>query len=150
MAVLSVSGIYKSFGDSKVLEDITFSVNKGDKVAIIGDNGEGKTTLLKIITKQLEADKGTIYFEDFKSVGYLSQHVIEDVSNTLLEEMELSFLKLKNMEEEMNILVEKMADSSDKELIDRYYPNYNSDDYLSKVKIIPEIEIIIDGRSISR
>ena len=120
MAVLSVSGIYKSFGDSKVLEDITFSVNKGDKVAIIGDNGEGKTTLLKIITKQLEADKGTIYFEDFKSVGYLSQHVIEDVSNTLLEEMELSFLQLKKMEEEMNILVEKMADSSDKELIDRY------------------------------
>ena len=120
MAVLSVSGIYKSFGDFKVLEDITFSVNKGDKVAIIGDNGEGKTTLLKIITKQLEADKGTIYFEDFKSVGYLSQHVIEDISNTLLEEMELSFLHLKNMEKEMNILVEKMADSSDKELIDRY------------------------------
>ena len=52
MAVLSVNGINKSFGEDIILKDVTFSVNKNDKVAIIGDNGEGKTTLLKIITKQ--------------------------------------------------------------------------------------------------
>ena len=99
MAVLSVNGIYKSFGATSILEDVSFSVNKNDKVAIIGDNGEGKTTLLKIITKQLEADKGSIYFEDPNSVGYLSQQVIEDIENTLLEEMELSFSKLKKIED---------------------------------------------------
>lgn len=120
MAVLSVNGISKSFGDDIILEDITFSVNKNDKIAIVGDNGEGKTTLLKIITKQLEADKGTIYFEDNKSYGYLSQNVIDDVSHTLMEEMELAFTSLKKMEKEMDDLIAKMSNSSNKEIVEKY------------------------------
>ena len=120
MAVLSVNGIYKSFGATSILEDVSFSVNKNEKVAIIGDNGEGKSTLLKIITRQLEADKGSVYFEDSNSVGYLSQQVIDDIEHTLLEEMELAFTKLKKMEKEMAELVDKMSASDDKELVNRY------------------------------
>ena len=120
MAVLSVSGINKSYGEDIILKDVSFSVNKNDKVAIIGDNGEGKSTLLKIITKQLEADSGSVYFEDPASYGYLSQQVIDNVENTLLEEMELAFTSLKKIEKEMEELVEKMSNSSDKTLIDRY------------------------------
>lgn len=120
MAVLSVNGIYKSFGATSILEDVSFSVNKNEKVAIIGDNGEGKSTLLKIITRQLEADKGSVYFEDSNSVGYLSQQVIDDIEHTLLEEMELAFSKLKKIEKEMAELVEKMSDLDDKELVNRY------------------------------
>ena len=120
MAVLSVNGIYKSFGATSILEDVSFSVNKNEKVAIIGDNGEGKSTLLKIITRQLEADKGSVYFEDSNSVGYLSQQVIDDIEHTLIEEMELAFTKLKKMEKEMAELVDKMSASDDKELVNRY------------------------------
>lgn len=120
MAVLSVNGIYKSFGATSILEDVSFSVNKNEKVAIIGDNGEGKSTLLKIITRQLEADKGSVYFEDSNSVGYLSQQVIDDIEHTLLEEMELAFSKLKKIEKEMAELVEKMSISDDKDLVNRY------------------------------
>ena len=120
MAILSVSGINKSYGEDIILKDVSFSVNKNDKVAIIGDNGEGKSTLLKIITKQLEADSGSVYFEDPASYGYLSQQVIDNVENTLLEEMELAFTSLKKIEKEMEELVEKMSNSSDKTLIDRY------------------------------
>lgn len=120
MAVLSVNGIWKSFGDEVVLQDITFRVNKNDKIAIIGDNGEGKTTLLKIITHQLEADKGTVFFEDPDSFGYLSQNVIENVEHNLMEEMELSFKELKEMEKEMDNLVLKMQEHSKKEDIERY------------------------------
>ena len=120
MAVLSVNGIYKSFGATSILEDVSFSVNKNEKVAIIGDNGEGKSTLLKIITRQLEADKGSVYFEDSNSVGYLSQQVIDDIEHTLLEEMELAFSKLKKIEKEMAELVEKMSASDDKDLVNRY------------------------------
>ena len=120
MAVLSVNGIYKSFGATSILEDVSFSVNKNEKVAIIGDNGEGKSTLLKIITRQLEADKGSVYFEDSNSVGYLSQQVIDDIEHTLLEEMELAFSKLKKIEKEMAELVDKMSASDDKELVNRY------------------------------
>ena len=120
MAVLSVNGIYKSFGATSILEDVSFSVNKNEKVAIIGDNGEGKSTLLKIITRQLEADKGSVYFEDSDSVGYLSQQVIDDIEHTLLEEMELAFSKLKKIEKEMAELVEKMSVLDDKDLVNRY------------------------------
>ena len=112
MAVLSVNGIYKSFGATPILCDVSFSVNKNDKVAIVGDNGEGKTTLLKIITKQLEADKGSIYFEDPSSVGYLSQQVIDDIEHTLIEEMELAFSKIKKIEKEMEELIDKMGDNA--------------------------------------
>ena len=120
MAVLSVNGIYKSFGATSILEDVSFSVNKNEKVAIIGDNGEGKSTLLKIITRQLEADKGSVYFEDSNSVGYLSQQVIDNIEHTLIEEMELAFTKLKKMEKEMAELVDKMSVSDDKDLVNRY------------------------------
>ena len=120
MAVLSVNGICKSFGATEILRDVSFSVNKNDKVAIIGDNGEGKTTLLKIITRQLEADKGSVYFEDPNSVGYLSQQVIDDIEHTLIEEMELAFSPLKKMEREMEQLIEKMGDCASKEDADRY------------------------------
>ena len=120
MAVVSVNGIYKSFGATSILEDVSFSINKNEKIAIIGDNGEGKTTLLKIMTKELEADKGSVYFEDPSSVGYLSQTVIEDISHTLLEEMDLAFLKLKKMEKEMDALVVKMQDNPTNEDVNRY------------------------------
>ena len=120
MAVVSVNGIYKSFGATSILEDVSFSVNKNEKIAIIGDNGEGKTTLLKIMTKELEADKGSVYFEDPSSVGYLSQTVIEDISHTLLEEMDLAFLKLKKMEKEMDALVVKMQDNPTNEDVNKY------------------------------
>lgn len=120
MAVLSVNGIYKSYGVQEILKDVSFSVNKNDKIAIIGDNGEGKTTLLKIIAKELQADKGSVFYDNHETLGYLSQQVIDDVEHTLLEEMELAFSKLKKIEKEMEELVEKMAVDSSKELVDRY------------------------------
>ncbi len=120
MAVLSVNGICKSFQGETILDNISFSINKNDKVAIVGDNGEGKTTLLKIITKELEADSGTVYYDVNGGIGYLSQQVIVNIENTLLEEMELSFTKLKKIEKDMEALVNKMNNDSSKELVDEY------------------------------
>ena len=120
MAVLSVNGISKSYNASIVLDDVSFSINKNDKVAIVGDNGEGKTTLLKILTKQIEADKGTIFIEDMNNIGYLSQQVIDDIENTLLQEMELAFSDLKRIEKEMNELVDIMNQNHDNATIEKY------------------------------
>ncbi|MCW4051321.1 MAG: ABC transporter ATP-binding protein [Candidatus Bathyarchaeota archaeon] len=59
MPVIEVKDLYKSFGSVKVLEDVSFNVEKGEFYGLFGPNGAGKTTLLRIITGQLEADSGT-------------------------------------------------------------------------------------------
>lgn len=130
MAILSVNNLYKSYNGNVILDDISFTINKNDKVAIVGDNGEGKTTLLKILTKEIEADKGNIYIDDNNVIGYLSQNIINDVSNTLLEEMESAFLDLHKIAKEMNELVDKMAIYENKQYIERY--SYLQELYLNK------------------
>ena len=120
MSVLTVSNVNKSFGTSVVLKDVSFVVNKQEKVAIIGDNGEGKTTLLKIITGELEKDSGTIIIDKNSSFGYLSQKVIQNSDNTLLDEMYLSFKNLLDMEKDMAELLKKMETSNDIKLVENY------------------------------
>lgn len=120
MAVITINNVYKSFGTFEVLQDITFSINKNDKIAIIGDNGEGKTTLLKILMRQLEVDKGNVFIEDGNTIGYLSQQVISNEDNTLLQEMELAFDKIKKIELQMNDLIEQMNQNSTAEIVDKY------------------------------
>lgn len=141
MAVLSLNNVSKYYNGEVVLENITFSVNKNDKIAIVGDNGVGKTTLLKIINKTIEADSGFIYYEDASSIGYLSQKVISNLENTLFEEMELAFSKLKKIEKEMELSL-KNLDNSDQKTINYYsdleekYNNLGGYEYKYKIEML--------------
>ena len=141
MAVLSLNNVSKYYNGEVVLENITFSVNKNDKIAIVGDNGVGKTTLLKIINKTIEADSGFIYYEDASSIGYLSQKVISNPENTLFEEMELAFSKLKKIEKEMELSL-KILDKSDQQTINYYsdleekYNNLGGYEYKYKIEML--------------
>lgn len=81
---IEVKNISKSYGAQKALNDISFSVNKGEIVGFLGPNGAGKSTLMKILTTYIEADKGTAIVNGFdaksqqlnvqKSIGYLPEH----------------------------------------------------------------------------
>jgi len=71
--VLSVKGIGKSYGDNRVLDDVHFEVKRGDRVAIIGPNGIGKSTLLKILMDELPADSGSFRWGAHCHVGYFPQ-----------------------------------------------------------------------------
>ena len=72
MIVLSCKNISKSYGIDEILKDVTVSVNEGDKVGIIGANGEGKSTLFKILSKQIPYDDGEVFIDKNKTLGYLS------------------------------------------------------------------------------
>ena len=61
MIILSASDIGKSYGTDIILEDVSFHVEKGDRIGIVGPNGAGKTTLMSIIAGELEASSGSIY-----------------------------------------------------------------------------------------
>ena len=103
MIVLGVSGVGVGFGAKEVLRDITFSVAERDRVGIIGVNGVGKTTLLKVITGECAPDSGTVSLGKGVSVGMLNQ--MTDLSEmnqlTLLRYMELAFPDLLALEREL-------------------------------------------------
>ena len=75
MAIITLSNIKKSFGKRDLFEDVSFFVNERERVALIGANGTGKTTLLRIICEEQSADSGTVNKEPGISIGYLPQEV---------------------------------------------------------------------------
>ena len=89
--VLKVRDIEKSFDGKKVLQNISFDLFKGERVGIIGKNGIGKSTLLKIITDRISRDGGEVEFGSRVKVGYYDQNHMElTLSNTILQEINSS------------------------------------------------------------
>ena len=113
MIVLSCKNICKSYGINTILKDITFSINEGDKVGIIGSNGEGKTTLFKILSKELSQDEGEVFIDKNKSLGYLAQHLALDSCNTIYDEMLSVFEDLQKLENKIKDLELKMNEPYD-------------------------------------
>jgi ATPase subunit of ABC transporter with duplicated ATPase domains len=83
--VLRVKGVEKSYGENKVLTDVEFTINRGDRVAIIGPNGIGKSTLLKIVTDEIQADTGTFEWGHETHVGYFAQDHKAQLGNPKLD-----------------------------------------------------------------
>lgn len=95
--VLTVSHLKKSFGALTLFEDVSFDIKRGEKVAIIGKNGTGKTTILKIINELLPADGGEIKLGSKVKIGYYDQeHHVLDPEKTLMEELSDAYPNLTN------------------------------------------------------
>ncbi|MDD5944141.1 MAG: ABC-F family ATP-binding cassette domain-containing protein [Clostridia bacterium] len=84
MNLLTVEGISKAFGDKKIFDEVTFGIDAGDKVGVIGINGTGKSTLLKIIAGEEIADSGQIVKMNGLRIGYLPQTPDFDPEDTVL------------------------------------------------------------------
>lgn len=90
--VLSVSNLKKSFGDKTIFSNTSFEVKKGDRVFLLGDNGCGKTTLLKVLMKDYAPDDGTFKFGSNVLTGYFDQVQAKlDLTKTAIEEVWSSF-----------------------------------------------------------
>ena len=85
MSVINVEHISKLYGDKMVLEDLSCSVDEGDKIGIIGINGTGKSTLLRIIAGEEEADEGKIIFSNGMTIGWMGQNPEFDEESTVLK-----------------------------------------------------------------
>lgn len=113
MIVLSCKNISKYFGIDIILKDITFNINEGEKIGLIGANGAGKSTLFKILTNQMEYDSGELFIDKSKELGYLSQNLSLDSNNTIYMELLSVFESLIDMEERLHNLEEKMKEPYD-------------------------------------
>lgn len=85
MSVINVEHISKLYGDKMVLEDLSCSVDEGDKIGIIGINGTGKSTLLRIIAGEEEADEGKIIFSNGMTIGWMGQNPEFDEESSVLK-----------------------------------------------------------------
>lgn len=112
MIVLSCNQIQKSFGVDTILENISFTVNAGEKIGIIGANGSGKSTLLKIIAGILPHDKGEIYISKNTTIGYLEQTPLFSSENTVWDEALCAFENLITLEKELRQLEQTIAKKS--------------------------------------
>ena len=134
--ILSVQNLIFGYPTEEIFSDISFTVYEKDRVAIIGNNGTGKTTLIKLMFGKEVPTKGVIALAKGIEIGYLSQEVISSINNTLYEEASLVFEDIIKLGEELTILEEKIAkDPTNKELIDtygkkqQYFSSHNGYDY---------------------
>lgn len=112
MIVLSCNNLNKSFGIDTVLENISFTVNEGDKVGIIGINGTGKTTLFKVLSGIYGYDSGDIYLGKGVEIGYLEQNTNFQSDKTIYEEVLEVFSDLMEMEKYIRNLEIKISEES--------------------------------------
>lgn len=117
MVFVSGNKICKSFGVKDILKDVSFSINDGDKIGLLGVNGAGKTTLINIITKRLEPDSGEVYISKNTSFAYLEQHCSFSSERTAFDETMTVFAELTEMEERLEKLQRKLESSPDEETI---------------------------------
>ena len=110
MIIISGNEISKAYGTDIIFEDVSFGVEKGDRIGIVGANGTGKTTLLGIISGEVEATSGNLYVRSDQNIGYLRQQNHFDRSGTVREEAEKSFTHLFEMEKRLEFLQTAIAD----------------------------------------
>ncbi|QSX05223.1 ABC-F family ATP-binding cassette domain-containing protein [Sedimentibacter sp. zth1] len=116
MSVLNVKNVTHGFGARAILDNVSFRLLKGEHVALIGANGEGKSTFLNIITGKLMPDEGQVEWSNRVTVGYLDQHSVLEPDTTIRENLRLAFSDLFKIEQEMLSIYDKMAESTDEEV----------------------------------
>lgn len=116
--LLNVSNVFKAFGPDHILTGVTMRIDAREKVALVGRNGTGKTTLLKILTGQYGPDTGSVHLARGARIGYLRQEAQVTEGITVLEEAQASKakeLEMKRRLEELETLIEHNATGEDLE-----------------------------------
>ncbi len=119
--ILNINKLTKYFNGDLLFRDISFSVEDNEKVALIGNNGTGKSTILKIINDLEESDSGVVNINKSKTIGYLSQSVITDENNTLYEEVISVFDDILRLEKQIEKQLELLNnDPTNQDILDKY------------------------------
>ena len=122
MVDISVKDVMKSFDlEKKILDGLTFQVDSGERVGLLGRNGAGKSTLFRLLTGELEPDSGEVVIASGRRVGLISQIPVYPVGYTVEDVLESAFERTLRLKEEMDALTERMAaGESGEELLRRY------------------------------
>ena len=116
MSILNVEHLSHGFGDRAIFQDVSFRMLAGERIGLIGANGEGKSTFMSIITGTLMPDEGKIEWAKNVRVGYLDQHTVLEKGMTVREVLTSAFDFLFEMEEKMNHICDNMGGMSPDEM----------------------------------
>ena len=112
MIVISANQLTKLYGVDEILKDVSFHINAGDRVGIVGANGAGKSTLLNILSGELTCDSGNYFISGDLRIGYFHQNDLFTSEKTVYEEMLSIFSHLIQMENDMTEISERIAELS--------------------------------------
>ena len=146
--ILSCSHITKSYGTDEILNDCSFFINDNEKAAIVGNNGAGKSTILKIIIGELNADSGNVTVGKDKTIGYLAQYQDLKSHNTIYEEVKLVKKDIIEMEQKLLDYEKAMSHTSGddlKALMESYTNLEHRFQLLNGYSYKSEIEGVIKG-----
>ncbi|WP_257348317.1 ABC-F family ATP-binding cassette domain-containing protein [Pseudalkalibacillus decolorationis] len=116
MSMLHVKGLTHGFGDRTLFNDIEFRLLKGEHVGLVGANGTGKSTLLKLLTDKIDSDEGEIEIHPGIEMGYLEQHPDFKRDQTIKSYLRGAFQYLFDLEKEMMRLTERLSLESNEQL----------------------------------
>ncbi len=113
--MLNIHNLSISFGGEYLFEEITFRLGAGDRVGLIGKNGAGKSTMLKILSGEMEPDTGQIAMDKDLKIGFLKQDIDFVEGRTVLEESYQAFEEIKELEKKLEVINHQLAERTDYE-----------------------------------
>lgn len=122
--MIYVSGITKHYGSKTLYRDGSFQLNKGEKIGLVGGNGSGKTTILRLLAGEESVDEGSVVLSDKLTIGYFSQNLEDMKGHSALAEVESAHPRFKIVQKELleleGKLSEELSDDEMAKVLDRY------------------------------
>ena len=127
--MISVDGLCVEFGGDTLFKDVSFVVNDTDKIALMGKNGAGKSTMMKIIAGRQKATRGRVSCPKDTVIAYLPQHLLTEDNCTVFEEASKAFAKIFEMREEIERINKQLETRTD----------YESDEYMGLIQKVSDL-----------
>ncbi len=127
--MISVNGLTVEFSARTLFKDVNFVINENDKIALMGKNGAGKSTMMKIIAGEQSANSGGINCHEDTVIAYLPQHLLTDDDCTVFEETSKAFGHIFEMQKEMDDLNKQLETRTD----------YESKEYMKLIERVSEL-----------
>ncbi|SRX74543.1 ABC-F family ATP-binding cassette domain-containing protein [Aequorivita antarctica] len=127
--MISIDGLAVEFSGDTLFSDVSFVVNENDKIALMGKNGAGKSTMMKIIAGVQKATRGNVRAPKDAVIAYLPQHLLTDDTATVFEEASKAFKQIFEMRDEMDRLNKELEIRTD----------YESDEYMNIITKVAEV-----------
>ncbi len=132
--MISVNGVTVSFGAYNLFDEVSFLINKKDRIGLAGKNGAGKSTLLKLIAGEQNPNKGEIAKPNDLRIGYLPQDMIHQKGRTVLEEAASAFHEIEKMKKRLDVIQHELETRTD----------YESDAYMNLITELTDLNHHLD------